>query len=148
MGRAYDIINGGRAYLSARLGLFKKAGSFAAIGVVNTLIDFGAFVVAVEVLKLPLVLSNVLAWSVAVTGSYVMNTYTTFAAESGGRLSLRSYSTFVVSGIVGLIANTTALVLASYVVPVLVAKIIAIGVSFLVNFTLSHFVVFGTAPRS
>ena len=116
-------------------------------GSINTLIDFGVFVVAVEVLKLPLVLSNVLAWSVAVTGSYIMNTYTTFAAESGRRLNLRAYGTFVMSGIVGLIANTTALVLASYMAPVLVAKIIAIGVSFLVNFTLSHFVVFGAAPR-
>jgi putative flippase GtrA len=136
------------AYLSARLGLIKKAGSFAAIGVVNTCIDFGVFVVAVEVLGLPIVLANVLSWSIAVSGSYVMNTYTTFAAESGRTLTSRAYGRFVASGIIGLVANTATLVLASYFVPVLVAKLAAIGVSFLVNFTLSHILVFGAErPR-
>jgi putative flippase GtrA len=148
MGSVRDIVPWIRAYLAARPGLFKKAGSFAAIGVVNTLVDFGVFAVAVEMFGLPLVAANMLSWSVAVSGSYVLNSYTTFAAESGRALNLRAYGTFVASGIVGLVANTAALVLASYVMPVLLAKIIAIGVSFLVNFTLSHIVVFGTAPRA
>jgi putative flippase GtrA len=77
-----------------------------------------------------------------------MNSYTTFAAESGRQLKARAYGVFILSGLAGLIANTTALVLASYVVPVLVAKVVAIGVSFLVNFTLSHLVVFGNRPRA
>jgi putative flippase GtrA len=147
MAGSHDMFHNIGTYLTARLGLIKKAGSFAAIGVVNTLVDFGLFALAVEVLGLPLVPANVLAWSIAVSGSYVMNSYTTFAAESGRKLSARAYGTFIVSGIVGLIANTTALVLASYIVPVLIAKLVAIGVSFLVNFTLSHIVVFGTTPR-
>ena len=128
---------------AARIGLFKKAGSFAAVGVVNTLVDFAVFAAAVKVFALPLVPANVLSWAVAVSGSYVMNTYTTFAAESGRQLQARAYGAFILSGIAGLIANTTALVLASYVLPVLLAKIVAIGVSFLVNFTLTHLVVFG-----
>jgi putative flippase GtrA len=85
----------------------------------------------------------VLSWSVAVSGSYIMNSYTTFAAESGRQLTARAYGTFIVSGIAGLVANTTALVLASYVLPILLAKVVAIGVSFLINFTLSHLFVFG-----
>ena len=128
--------------LEARLGLFKKAGSFAAIGVVNTLIDFGVFVLAYQVAELPLIPANVVAWVIAVSGSYVMNSYITFAAESGRQLRTRAYGAFVLSGIVGLVANTTVLFLASYVMPVLIAKLIAIGVSFLVNFTISHLVVF------
>jgi len=139
-------MNGIPAYLLARIGLIKKAGSFAAIGVVNTALDFGVFVIGFELLHLPLVLANVLSWSVAVTGSYVMNSYTTFATESGRTLTLRAYRRFVFSGVVGLIANTATVVLGSYVVPVLIAKIAAIGVSFLVNFTLSHRLVFGPAP--
>jgi putative flippase GtrA len=137
-----------RTYVKGRLGLIRKMRSFALVGVVNTLVDFGIFFFAVQVLGFALVPANVLAWSIAVSGSYVLNSFTTFAAESGRQLNLRAYGTFLASGIVGLIANTTALVLASYVVPVLIAKLIAIGVSFLVNFTLSHFVVFGTAPRA
>jgi len=136
-----------KSVVTERLGLIRKMSSFAVIGVVNTLVDFAVFVFAVKVLALALVPANVVAWSIAVSGSYVLNSLTTFAAESGRKLSLRAYLTFLASGVVGLIANTTALVLASYVVPVLVAKLIAIGVSFLVNFTLSHFVVFGRMQR-
>ena len=56
------------------------------VGVVNTLIDLGVFLVAYNVFGFPLVPANVLAWLVAVSGSYVMNSFITFAAESGGRL--------------------------------------------------------------
>jgi putative flippase GtrA len=140
-------MNGILTYLLARIELIKKAGSFAAIGVVNTGLDFGVFVVGLELLHLPLVLANVFSWSVAVTGSYIMNSYTTFAAESGRTLTLRAYRRFVMSGVVGLIANTVTLVLASCIVPVLIAKVAAIGVSFLVNFTLSHKLVFGAEQR-
>jgi putative flippase GtrA len=56
--------------------------------------------------------------------------------------------TFVAAGVPGVIANTTALWLASRVLPVLAAKIIAIGVSFVVNFSLSHFVVFRPRPKT
>jgi putative flippase GtrA len=125
-----------------RRGITLKAASFAAIGVFNTLIDLGVFLTAYGVFALPLVPANVLAWIVAVSFSYVMNSFITFARESGRRLRWRDYGTFVASGIAGVIANTTTLVVASYWVPVLVAKLMAIGVSFLVNFTLSHFVVF------
>jgi putative flippase GtrA len=119
-----------------------KAASFAAIGAVNTLVDFGVFVAAYSLLELPLIPANVLAWLVAVTGSYVMNSYITFAAESGGKLAWRAYGAFVASGVAGVIANTATLVAASYWVPVLAAKVMAIAASFVVNFSLSHFIVF------
>jgi putative flippase GtrA len=89
-----------------------------------------------------LIVANVLAWSVAVTGSYVMNSFITFAAESGRRLNWRSYTAFVASQILGLLAATATLVLAANVMPVLYAKLLAIAVSFLVNFSISNFVVF------
>jgi len=47
---------------------------------------FGVFTFAYKVLELPLVASNVLAWLVAVSGSYVMNTMIAFRAESGRML--------------------------------------------------------------
>ncbi len=49
---------------------------------------------------------------------------------------------FAVAGIPGLIGNTATLVIAADFLPVGAAKILAIGVGFLVNFSLSHFVVF------
>jgi putative flippase GtrA len=125
-----------------------KAISFALVGVVNTLIDLGLFLIAYNWLGLALVSANVFAWIVAVSGSYVMNSFITFAAESGGKLRWRSYGTFVASGIAGVIANTAVLVVASFWIPVLAAKLLAILASFAVNFSLSHFVVFRTrAPQ-
>lgn len=119
-----------------------KAISFAMVGVVNTLIDFGIFWTATYVLNWPLVPSNVLAWLVAVSFSYAMNTFITFGPESGRILRWRDYATFAASGIAGMVASTTTLFVLSYVMPVLVAKLVSILVSFVVNFSLSHFVVF------
>jgi len=119
-----------------------KAVSFACIGVVNTLIDFGVFSLAHLYLGLRIIVANILSWAIAVTGSYLMNSLITFAAESQRQLRLRAYVGFVASQIAGLIANTATVVVASYFMPVLVGKALAIGVSFVVNFSLSHFIVF------
>ena len=130
-------------------GVTLKAASFALVGVFNTFVDLGVFLAAYNVLKLPLIPANVLAWLVAVSGSYVMNSFITFAAESGRRLQWRAYAAFVASGIAGVITNTTILVVAStwLGMPVLGAKLLAIAASFVVNFSLSHFVVFRTRER-
>lgn len=97
-------------------------------------------------LALPLVPSNVLTWAVAVSGSYVMNTMITFHTESGRVLRRKGYFGFVASGVLGVIATTTTLVVLSNFMPVFYAKLLAILVSFVVNFTMSHFVVFRQKP--
>jgi putative flippase GtrA len=116
--------------------------SFAMIGVANALVDFGVFAFAYKLLEVPLVPSNVVAWLVAVSGSYVMNTLVTFRNESGRIIRREDYLKFVASGILGVFAATTTLVVLSYYVEVFVAKLVSILVSFAANFTMSHFVVF------
>ena len=148
-----------------------KAVSFALVGVVNAAVDYGVFFLALGVLStwpsivelaLKLTVScnclsvetwiiipaNLIAWLVAVSGSYVMNSYTTFAVESGRKLRWRDYGTFVASGVAGVIANTTTVVVAAQFVPVWAAKLIAILVGFVVNFSLSHFFVFRPRERT
>jgi putative flippase GtrA len=93
-----------------------------------------------------LIVANVSAWLVAVSGSYVMNSFTTFSAETGGRLRLKDYAGFVGSGLVAVIATTTTVVLAANYLPVWAAKGVAILVSFVVNFSITHFVVFRARP--
>ena len=130
-----------------------KAVSFALVGVVNATVDFGVFSFFYFYLGFPIILANLISWFIAVTGSYVMNSMTTFAAESGRKLRFRSYATFLLAQVAGFLANTATV----YFVPllivkvlaigpspvlVLIGKVLAIGVSFLVNFSLSHFVVF------
>jgi putative flippase GtrA len=122
--------------------MVRKAVSFALVGVVNTLIDAGVFFIALATVTDSLIAANLLSWFVAVSCSYVMNSFFTFAVESGRQLRLRDYLRFVASGIAGAIANTATLVIAAQFLPVWGAKGLAILVSFVVNFSISHFVVF------
>jgi len=79
---------------------------------------------------------------VAVTNSYVLNSMITFAAESGRKLTFRRYIAFAATQVGGLIANTTTVFVVSFFIPVLIAKLLAIFASFVVDFTLSHLLVF------
>ena len=119
-----------------------KAISFAFVGVLNTAIDFSIFWTAAQVFMWPLVPANVLSWLVAVSFSYAINSFTTFGPESGGVLRWRDYFTFAASGIAGMVSSTATLFVLSYVMPLVGAKLVSIAVSFVVNFSLSHFVVF------
>ena len=147
--------------------LTTKVITFGLIGVVNTLVDYGVFLLVRPALSrsaaalvmldkvaafchygdattVLLIAANITSWLVAATGSYVMNSLITFAVESGRQLRSRDYISFVASGIAGLIANTAILVIAAEVLllPILLAKAVAILGSFVVNFSLSHLVVF------
>ena len=119
-----------------------KAVSFALVGLVNTAVDATVFFLLLGFVTSSLVIANVTAWFVANTGSYVMNSFTTFSAETGGKLRLKYYAGFLGSGVVAVTASTIAVVIAANFMPVWGAKAIAILVSFAVNFTITHFVVF------
>jgi putative flippase GtrA len=151
--------------LQKRVSVMRKAISFALIGLINTAVDATVFFLVYAYLAssapltrlfaaaaglcrcgaaedLALVAANVTAWLVAMTFSYVMNSTITFAVESGRKLRFKAYVAFAASGVLGFIANTATLVLAAQVLPVWAAKGCAILVSFVVNFSMSHFVVF------
>ena len=155
------------AMIEPHLVMLRKAVSFALIGVINVLIDTTVFLLAYSYLNatpwalrrldtfadacqctshasIVLIAANIMAWLVAVSCSYVMNSHITFAAESGRQLRWKSYGTFLASGVLGAVANTTTLVIAAKFMPVLAAKGVAILAGFFVNFTMSHFVVFRT----
>jgi putative flippase GtrA len=119
-----------------------KGASFAMIGLVNTGIDFGVFTFTYYYLGWHIFVANPIAWLMAVSNSYILNSMITFAAETGRRLSVRAYITFILSQAGGLIANTTTVFILSYFMPAWMAKIPAIGASFIVDFTLSYLVVF------
>jgi putative flippase GtrA len=137
--------------VGGRVVLLRKAGSFAGIGFINAAIDFAVFWTAVQAFDMPKVPANILAWLVAVSASYMMNSFITFAVESGRKLRWRSYGTFVASGILGMIGNTVTLVVGEKLLGAVMAdpdlrlamaKVAAIGTSFVINFSMSHFVVF------
>ena len=124
-----------------------KALSFATVGMINTAVDATIFFLLLGFVTSSLVVANVTAWLIAVTGSYVMNSFTTFSAETGGRLRLKDYAGFVGSGLVAVSATTATVVVAANYMPVWAAKGVAILVSFVVNFSITHFVVFRARPE-
>jgi putative flippase GtrA len=145
------------AMVEPHVGFVKKAISFGLVGVLNAGIDFAVFWPATHAFGLPAVPAKVVSWMVAVSGSYVMNSLITFAAESGGKLRWRAYAAFVLSGIAGMVASVVALALADWLLRSVVADhdlrlaaawIAAVGASFVVNFSLSHFVVFRRRPAT
>jgi putative flippase GtrA len=121
-----------------------KAVSFAFVGLVNSAVDFAVFSLCYYLLDLPIVAANTIAWIVAVSGSYVMNSTITFAAESGRRLHVKGYAGFALSQVMGFLGNTATVwcLVELAAVPAWAAKVAAIFVSFVVNFSLSHFLVF------
>jgi putative flippase GtrA len=125
-----------------------KAASFAAVGVVNSAVDFAVFSLGYYGFGWRILPANVLAWLVAMSGSYIMNSLTTFAHESGRKLHPVRYINFALSQAAGLLANTATVLIASHFIPVLVGKLLAIAASFLINFSLSHFVVFRKQPAT
>jgi putative flippase GtrA len=129
-----------RAWRSSATSL--KIVSFALVGLGNTVVDFGVFTAAYQFVKLPLVASNVVAWLVAVSLSYILNTLTTFRAETGRVLRRKDYFSFVASGILGVVATTVTLVVLSLYVQVITAKLASILAGFAVNFAMTNFVVF------
>jgi putative flippase GtrA len=128
-----------------------KAVSFASVGAVNAVVDFAVFWVAVQQFGVPLIPANVMSWLVAVSNSYVLNSFITFARESNRKLGLAAYLKFLGAGLAGLAINTTVLVTAVELTPHLIAdpvlqlaaaKAFAILAAFVVNFSLSYYVVF------
>jgi putative flippase GtrA len=147
-----------RALLFDRV-LFGKAVSFAGVGVINTLADFGLFSFARLYLGLSILAANAIAWIIAVSGSYVMNSMITFAAESQRKLRFKAYVSYLGAQVAGFVGDTVTVYVVAHLVtillggalavdPSLVGKVFGLGVSFLLNFSLSHFFVFRSPARA
>jgi putative flippase GtrA len=128
--------------------LLRKVLNFGLIGLVNFGVDLSVFLLALHFVTSSLIVANVLAWMVAVSCSYVMNSFITFAAETGRALRWRSYFSFAGSGVLGVVANTAVVVIAARYMPLVAAKLCAIGAGFLVNFSMSHLFVFRASKRA
>lgn len=127
--------------------LLRQIVTFGLIGLLNAGVDAAVFFAALHTFTDNLIVANVCAWIVAVTCSYLLNSRFTFAATSGKKFRLRDYLFFAATQSGGLIANTVTLVLTAPYVPLVVAKIFAIGAGFVVNFTLARLIVF-RAPKT
>ncbi len=122
--------------------LFVQMFRFGLVGFVNAGVDVAVFFLALATITNSLVAANFCAWVVAVTCSYFLNSRFTFAGASGRALSLKGYLMFVLTQVGGFVAHTAMLVVSAPYVPLWLAKLLGIGVGFVVNFTLARAIVF------
>lgn len=131
----------------------KKMASFGAIGLINAVVDYAIFFILLIVFlrpnglednAIPIAITNFFAWGFAVTGSYILNSKITFKHESGGNLTWKHYASFAAGGLIGMAANTITVLILKLFMPLLIAKLVAIGVSFVINFSIARFFVFKT----
>jgi len=130
--------------------------SFGLVGLVNALVNYVITVGLTMAVLIPLGLGTsdvalgvikAVGWAVAVTNSYVLNTMTTFAAESGRRLAWATYGRFVASGTLGLIVEVLSFLVAVRYLPLTLAAIVPIGFAFVTNFAMTRLIVFpGAKP--
>jgi putative flippase GtrA len=118
-----------------------RIGRFSIVGVLNTLVDLTVFLLLVELVSMPVVPANLLAFSVALANSYVLNRLWTFH-DSGTAPSLGNVSRFVLFNACGALLATAALaLLVGLGLPTLAAKLLSIVVSMAWNYlTMRHFV--------
>jgi len=116
--------------------------AFCTIGVVNTVVDFAVFFLAIELLGADKITANVLAWFFAVQLSYVLNSRLTFT-QAAHQLNFKALGKFMLSGIVGMVVATLALLLLSQFMHLMLAKLVSIFIGLVFNFSLAKYFVFG-----
>jgi len=113
--------------------LSTKAIRFAVVGIANSGIDFLVFAVLTW-MGLAALLANVLAWAVAVSFSFAVNSRWTFESARNLRRE-KSFLRFALSGAaISLGSSSLALVLLSPFIGVLPAKLVGIVVGAILNF--------------
>jgi putative flippase GtrA len=113
---------------------------FCGVGLVNTLIDFGLFMLLYYFSGWPLFLAHGASFSAATANSYVLNRKWTFGDAAG--LHRRQFPKFVAVACGGLVLSTAVIYLLKGFVAVWLAKIFAIGAGVMWNYCGTRFLVF------
>ncbi len=113
---------------------------FGVVGLLSFALDTVVFLVLALEAGLPVWLANILAWTVAVQQSYVLNGVWTFKRPWRELVDRVTYGGFVAGGLLALTVTTLTVTLAAMVMPVLPAKGLAILAGMAFNYLASHFV--------
>jgi len=120
---------------------------FSLVGVVNTLVDFAAYGAALFLGVTP-ALANLLAFATANPLSYMMNGRVTFRAAAGpAALSLGGYAKFCTAHLLSLAISTAMVFWLSPLIGPLLAKLMAVAVALVINFSASAVFVFGAGEK-
>ncbi len=126
--------------MSKSLGEIWKAGKFAVVGVMNTLIDYGVFTLLTQVVLLNVYASQVIAFICGMLNSYIFNSRWTFGAE--GRFFSPLFIRFLILNVCMLGLSTAFLAFFMQFTAALIAKGCSVILSMTISFLLNRFWVF------
>lgn len=119
---------------------------FAAVGLANSAVDFAVFTVLHLGFAVAIVPANVLAYAAAASFSYVANSRWTFVGRKERR-DVWDFVRFQIVNLIGLALATMVLVFLAGYMPVLLAKLFAIAVSFTWSFSVLNLFVWPESPQ-
>jgi len=122
--------------------LFKFT-KFGLVGILCTLIDFILFISLIFIFELSIISSHLSAFSVAVLISYFLNKNYTFDS-SLIKNNQKTITKYILLNTIGAVISTTALLLLSSLIHILIAKLFAAALSLLWNYTSSYFFIFSS----
>jgi putative flippase GtrA len=117
--------------------------AFAAVGVVNTLVDFLAYLLLTRWLGVAALLANVASFSLGAANSYVLNRLVTFPDAAAPLGSAGTIVRFAAVTVIALGMSSVALAAGlALSLGETAAKVASIAVTFVFGFLLNRFVVF------
>ncbi len=120
---------------------YKNFSKFAVVGASNTVIDLIVFYILYEQFEVYFVIAHICAFLIAVTNSFIFNALWTFKSLKRGQM-LKQILPFILVAMVGLGISSLAIYIASFYMHIYLAKIFAIMVAMLWNYSGSWLFVF------
>ncbi len=120
---------------------YKTFRRFSAVGAINTVIDFAVFFFLYNWFGVPILVAHVLAFFTAMANSFIMNALWTFKKLKREQL-VEQVSSFFILSLMGLVLSSLAIYIASFYMHGVLAKVLAVFVSFAWNYVGCKFVVF------
>lgn len=119
----------------------RQAHFFAAVGVLNTIVDVGIFAFLTKTLSIWLVPANIVSFLSGAATSYLLNRNLTFA-RTRSQTSGSELWRFALVTLLVVVVSTVTVALLSKAVDPLIAKCISVGVTFAIGFVLQKTFVF------
>jgi len=106
---------------------------FGAVGVLNTLLDVGCFLLLARVFDVPVMVANSISYSIGLTNSFVCNKLWTFGSAPQSVPVGRQFVLFVALNLAGL-AISSVMVATLQPLGLVIAKLISVPVVFAWNY--------------
>src|SRR4051812_46361240 len=120
---------------------------FALVGLINTAIDLATYLGVTRLAHMDPLMANVLGYSLGSLHGYIVNGNLTFRDSRTQLLALSSQLRFATTATSSVLVSTASMFALLHFLPDLAAKVITVGVTFTVNYSLSRRFVYKPAAR-